>query len=264
MDEASPRISPLGECSGGSRCQPGARPARARASPTERFDDRNSDHPACVEHALAAESRLLGRLALLPCAGSAVSAPYLPADDGRRTRERLPEKGDPALRELKRMRAALAATPRDLDVAAGVARARHRRRRASPAIRASWARRKRRWRRGGRRPMRRRRRCCCAPRSGRASTISTARSPTSTGCCSANPRAAQARLTRATVLTVVGRYADARADCVELAAVAAPLVVAGCRAPPASLSGERRARVRRPVARACAARHRCRSAWSGR
>ena len=53
----------------------------------------------------------------------------------------------------------------------------------------------------------------------------------------ANPRAAQARLMRATVLTVVGRYADSLADCIELAKVAAPLVVAGCRAPPTSLSG---------------------------
>jgi len=54
----------------------------------------------------------------------------------------------------------------------------------------------------------------------------------------AHPRAAQARLTRATVLTVVGRFAEAQADCRQLAAVVQPLVVAGCMASPASLSGE--------------------------
>jgi predicted Zn-dependent protease len=47
----------------------------------------------------------------------------------------------------------------------------------------------------------------------------------------------QALLTRATVLTVLGRYDDARRDCAALAGKAAPIVVLGCEATPASLSG---------------------------
>ncbi len=54
----------------------------------------------------------------------------------------------------------------------------------------------------------------------------------------ANPRAAQARLTRATVLTVVGRFAEAKSDCRQLATLAPPLVIAGCMAAPSSLSGD--------------------------
>ena len=52
------------------------------------------------------------------------------------------------------------------------------------------------------------------------------------------PALAQARVTRATVLGVVGRYADARRDCAQLRGIASPLVVAACDAVPASLSGE--------------------------
>ena len=54
-------------------------------------------------------------------AASTAAAPYVPADDGV-VLERLPERGDPGLRELKRMRATLAADPRNLDVATSVAR----------------------------------------------------------------------------------------------------------------------------------------------
>jgi uncharacterized protein (TIGR02996 family) len=52
------------------------------------------------------------------------------------------------------------------------------------------------------------------------------------------PADAQARLTRATVLTVIGQYGGARRDCTSLAKLAAPLVVAACDAAPASLSGD--------------------------
>jgi tetratricopeptide (TPR) repeat protein len=54
----------------------------------------------------------------------------------------------------------------------------------------------------------------------------------------ADPLMAQARLTRATVLGVRGRYADARRDCLALRGRAAPIVIAGCDATPASLSGD--------------------------
>src|SRR5205807_29705 len=47
-----------------------------------------------------------------------------------------------------------------------------------------------------------------------------------------------ARLTRATVLTVIGQYDGARRDCTSLAKLAAPLLVAACDAAPASLSGD--------------------------
>jgi predicted Zn-dependent protease len=45
-------------------------------------------------------------------------------------------------------------------------------------------------------------------------------------------------LTRATVLTVQGKYRAARAACSRIAALAVPLVFAACDAAPASLSGE--------------------------
>ena len=168
--------------------------------------------------------------------GVAAARPYVPTDDAV-VLERLPEKGDPTLRDLKRMRALLAATPRNLDVAVVVAR------RAIEASRATgdprflgqaqaalapwWA----------------------APDAPEAVVLLRATIRQSQHdfdgaladldrLLKANPRAAQARLTRATVLTVVGRYAEARADCSELATVAAPLIVAGCMAPAASLAGE--------------------------
>jgi hypothetical protein len=53
----------------------------------------------------------------------------------------------------------------------------------------------------------------------------------------AEPALAQARLTRATVLSVRGRYADARHDCEQLKGYVAPIVVIGCDATPASLTG---------------------------
>ncbi len=169
-------------------------------------------------------------------AGSVAATAYVPADDAA-VLERLPEKGDPALRDLKRMRAVLAATPRNLDVAATVAR------HAIDASRATGD------------P-----RFLGQAQAALAPWWSLAEAPPIVvllratirqsehdfdgaladldALLRANPRAAQARLTRATVLTVVGRYAEARADCRQLAAAAVPLVVAGCQAPAASLSGE--------------------------
>ena len=58
---------------------------------------------------------------LTVCAAGTAAAPYVPTDDAI-VLERLPERGDPRLRELKRMRATLATTPGNLDVAASVAR----------------------------------------------------------------------------------------------------------------------------------------------
>ncbi len=53
-----------------------------------------------------------------------------------------------------------------------------------------------------------------------------------------NPRQAQARLTRATVYRVLGRYAEARRDCLQLLRVASELVTATCAAEVSSLTGQ--------------------------
>jgi predicted Zn-dependent protease len=52
------------------------------------------------------------------------------------------------------------------------------------------------------------------------------------------PNDGQALLTRATVLTVQGRYAQARADCARVARLTVRLVAIACDAAPASVSGE--------------------------
>ncbi len=169
-------------------------------------------------------------------AASTAAAPYVPADDGV-VLERLPEKGDPGLRELKRMRATLAATPRNLDVATSVAR------RAIDASRAT-----------GDPRFLGQAQAALSPwwtlPDGPSvvvllrATIKQSQHDFDGAIADldrlliANPRAAQARLTRATVLTVVGRFAEAQTDCTQLASMAPPLVVAGCLAPPTSLSGE--------------------------
>ena len=59
--------------------------------------------------------------ALATLAAGATAAPYVPQSDNV-VLERLPEKGDPALAQLKRMRRALAARPADIDIAIPVAR----------------------------------------------------------------------------------------------------------------------------------------------
>jgi tetratricopeptide (TPR) repeat protein len=166
----------------------------------------------------------------------ASAAPYVPTDDAV-VLERLPERGDPGLRELKRMRAALTATPRDLDAATLVAR------RAIDASRAT----------GDPRFLGQAQAALSqwwtlpeAPPSVvlLRATIRQSQHDFDGALADldrllrANPRAAQARLTRATVLTVVGRFVEAQSDCRQLAAVTTPLVAAGCMAPPTSLSGE--------------------------
>jgi hypothetical protein len=178
----------------------------------------------------------LAVVAIAVCAAGAAAAPHVPADDSV-VLERLPERGDPGLRELKRMRAALAATPGTLEVATLVAR------RAIDASRATgdprflgqaqaalspW------WALPEAPPMvvllRATIRQSQHDFDGALADLDR--------LLKANPRAAQARLTRATVLTVVGRFAEAQSDCRQLAAAVVPLVVAGCMAAPSSLSGD--------------------------
>ena len=186
----------------------------------------------------AMASRMLGMVIIVLAfyAGGTSATPYVPADDAV-VLERLPERNDPGLRELKRMRAMLAATPRNLDVAVSVARRAIATSRATgdprflgqaQAALSPW------W---------------LLPEAPPVvvllrATIRQSRHDFDGALADldrlliANQRGAQARLTRATVLTVVGRFAEAQFDCEQLASVAPPLVVAGCLAPPTSLSGE--------------------------
>ncbi|TMH21866.1 MAG: hypothetical protein E6H64_06865, partial [Betaproteobacteria bacterium] len=60
-------------------------------------------------------------LLTLLLAAPALAKPYLPTDDGT-VLERLPEKTDPSLRDVKRLRAALDRNPGDLALAARAAR----------------------------------------------------------------------------------------------------------------------------------------------
>jgi len=169
-------------------------------------------------------------------AAAACAKPFVPPSDAV-VLERLPEKGDPALAQLKRMRAALRSNPRELDLAVPVAR------RALEAARtlgdprflgeaqaalAPW------WTGND------------VPASAwllRATLKQTQHDFAGSladldALLAAHPTLAQARLTRATVLNVVGRYADARRDCAALAGRVAAIVVIGCQAVPASLSGD--------------------------
>jgi Tfp pilus assembly protein PilF len=167
--------------------------------------------------------------------GAAAARPFVPDGDAV-VLERLPEKSDPALAELRRMRAMLLASPRDLDAALPVAR------RALEAARTygdprflgqaqaalgPW------WKAGDVPPA-----ALLLRATLKQSQHDFAGSLADLDrLLDLHPTMAQARLTRATVSSVVGRYQDARRDCAALAGLATPLAIAGCDAVPASLSG---------------------------
>jgi len=156
----------------------------------------------------------------------AVAAPYVPADDAT-VLERLPEKGDPSLKALKRMRAIVAANPGHIELAVPYARRAIEASRATgdprflgqaEAALAPW------W--------------TAVDAPGPAlllrATIKQSRHDF-TGALAdldrliaARPGDAQALLTRATVLTVQGRYDEARRDCAQLAPRTSALVAATC------------------------------------
>lgn len=176
-------------------------------------------------------------LMLVPLAVStAIAKPYVPADD-RVVLERLPEKTDPRLRDVKRLRAALDRNPSDLALAARLAR------RAIEAGRET-----------GDPRFIGQAQAALSPWWDLAEPPAQALLLRATIKQSAHdfpgaladldrlivraPTDGQALLTRATVLTVQGRYAEARADCARVARLAAPLVGVACDAAPASLSGE--------------------------
>ena len=180
------------------------------------------------------KAALAAGLAIVALAGAA--KPFVPRSDDV-VLERLPEMGDPALAKLKRMRAALAASPRDLDAVVPVVRGALAAARTlgdprflgqAQAALAPW------WQSDDAPPVVILLRATLEQSghdfAGALRDLDR--------LLAAHPQMVQARLTRATVLTVLGRYGDARRDCAALAGHAAPLVVIGCEAAPASLSGD--------------------------
>jgi predicted Zn-dependent protease len=172
----------------------------------------------------------------LACSAPISATPYLPADDGV-VLERLPEKIDPSLRDVKRLRAALDRNPNDLALATRLARRAIEAARetgdprflgqAQSALTPWWT----------------------EPNPPAPALLLRATLRQSTHDFEAaltdldrliarSPNDGQALLTRATVLTVQGRYAEARADCARVARLTVPLVAIACDAAPASVSGE--------------------------
>jgi predicted Zn-dependent protease len=166
----------------------------------------------------------------------AAAIPFLPrADDV--VLERLPERTDPSLKRLRTARAALAADPRNLALATALAR---------NAIEAS--------RENGDPRYLGLAQAALAPWWNDVAPPAAARVLRATirqsqhdfdgaladldALLRERPGDGQALLTRSTVLSVRGRYAEALRDCAMLAGRTSPLVVAACRAAPASLGGD--------------------------
>src|SRR6188768_1821404 len=74
-----------------------------------------------LSHPMRTEFILIVAVSLAASCAPAAAKPFVPDRDDL-VLERLPEKGDPALAELKRMRAVLLTRPRDLQIAIPVAR----------------------------------------------------------------------------------------------------------------------------------------------
>lgn len=179
------------------------------------------------------------RPALLACwllATAAHATPYIPAT-GSEVVERLPRRADPAQAELARLRARLAADPGNVALATSTAQRYIATARAETdpryygyaqaALQPWWS-----------QP---------APpidmRLLRATLLqSTHHFPEAMAdldaVVAADPRHAQAWLTRATVQTVRGDYAGARASCARLSALAPELVTIACIANVGALSGQ--------------------------
>jgi hypothetical protein len=180
--------------------------------------------------------RRFGFLSLLLFCGTLDATPYKPDNDAI-VLERLPEQADPSLKVLKRMGAALRVNPSNLDVAAPVAK------RAIEAARAT----------GDPRFLGQAQAALApwwtasdppTPALVLRATLKQSQHDFAGAIADLDrllaiaPADAQARLTRATVLTVIGQYDKARRDCASLTTLASPLVVAACDASPAALSGD--------------------------
>jgi tetratricopeptide (TPR) repeat protein len=168
--------------------------------------------------------------------GPVFATPYIPSAESD-VLERLPEKSDPSLRDLKRLRIAASKHPDDLALAIRLGR------RSIEAARES----------GDPRFLGQAQAALArwwslpdppAPALLLRATIKQSNHDFDGAIAdldrliAANPADGQALLTRATVLTVQGKYRAARADCSRIAPLAVPLVFAACDAAPASLSGD--------------------------
>ena len=171
-------------------------------------------------------------LAIAPVAAK----PYIP-DTENVVLERLPERTDPSLRDIKRLRSALIQHPDDLGLAIRLGR------RAIEAARAT----------GDPRYLGQAQAALApwwqlvdppSPALLLRATIRQSNHDFAGAIAdldrliSRNPADGQALLTRATVLIVQGKYTAALADCVRITRLAHPLVVASCIAAPVSLSGD--------------------------
>ncbi|MDC8758846.1 hypothetical protein [Janthinobacterium fluminis] len=182
----------------------------------------------------------LRRRALAVCAaalaGAAAQAtPYTPAS-GAVVVEVLPRRADPLQQELRRLRAELAASPRDVGLASRLARRYLAAARSetdprylgyAQAALAPW------WQSTAPPP---------AVRLLRATLLQSTHHFAAAladldAVVAAEPANAQAWLTRATVLTVQGEYAAATASCARLSALAGDLVSATCLSGIAGLTG---------------------------
>src|SRR5256885_7385281 len=158
----------------------------------------------------------LAFLSLLVFCGTVTATPYVPENDAI-VLERLPEQADPSLKALKRMRAALRVNPSNLDVAAPVAK------RAIEAARAT----------GDPRFLGQAQAALTpwwtindppAPALLLRATLKQSQHDFNGALVDLDRLIAisavdvQARLTRATVLTVIGHYDKARRDCATLIA----------------------------------------------
>jgi tetratricopeptide (TPR) repeat protein len=179
---------------------------------------------------------LLAAFGTLGPTGGALAKPYTPTDDGA-VLERLPEKLDPSLAELKRMRAVLRASPDNLDIALRVAR------RSIEAARAT----------GDPRFLGQAQAALSpwwtavdspAPALLLRATVKQSQHDFAGALTDLDqviamrPADGQALLTRATVLTVLGRYDGAQRDCAKLLRLASDLVTTACFAGASSLNGD--------------------------
>ncbi|WP_229503797.1 hypothetical protein [Massilia putida] len=175
-------------------------------------------------------------LPLLSWLGPACAAPYIPAD-GNQVVERLPSRADPVQRDLRRLRGALNAAPNDLNLASDLARRYIERARIegdprylgyAEAALAPW------WKQP-------------APPEPVLVLRATLRQSTHQfpaaladldQAVKRDSDNVQAWLTRATVQTVTGNFAAARASCVRLYSRAPVLVVQTCLSNVGSVSGQ--------------------------
>lgn len=196
---------------------------------------------SCTEVCRRAANILMPRLfagtaVLLLTAGIAPAAPYIPSD-GKQVLERLPSRNDPAQAEFKRKRAALSKHPNNLALATDVARQYIQRSRnegdprylgyAQAALRPWWS--------MARPPV--------AVLVLRATLLqSTHRFDLALldldRVLQQDPDNGQAWITRATILQVQGRYAEAMQSCRQLSRLASHLITLACAANVASLHGQ--------------------------